>query len=346
MLPNPQIAAAREVVDRYAGTGRVLTHTIVHPNLGPARARRDGRLARRARPSGWKCYTLYGPPTTASPTGGWFLDDDEIGMPFLERVRRVGPQRRRGAQGPRRTDPRRRRSPRRRRATSDRPRPRSPTSTSSCTTPATNAIPTARRVPTTRRRRPGVDRLIKSLADAGDRARRQRVRRAREHVVPHAAPAGRGRARARQAARALGPERIVWGTDSTWYGSPQPLIDAFRAFRIPERMQEEYGYPPLTAETKEKILSVNARVALRRRRRRRRARRRRSHARLGGDAARRPSPTRSPRGGSPVSTRSVSRYSQPHVLATSKRISWSVTSATNSSRELEAVRGLAARRAR
>ena len=26
---------------------------------------------------------------------------------------------------------------------------------------------------------------------------------------------------------ALGPERVVWGTDSTWYGSPQPLIDGF-----------------------------------------------------------------------------------------------------------------------
>ena len=38
---------------------------------------------------------------------------------------------------------------------------------------------------------------------------------------------------------ALGPERIVWGTDCAWYGSPQPLIDAFRAFAIPERMQEQ-----------------------------------------------------------------------------------------------------------
>ena len=36
VLTNPQIAAARDVVDRYAGTGRVLTHTIVHPNLGAA----------------------------------------------------------------------------------------------------------------------------------------------------------------------------------------------------------------------------------------------------------------------------------------------------------------------
>ena len=32
---------------------------------------------------------------------------------------------------------------------------------------------------------------------------------------------------------AVGPDRIVWGTDSIWYGSPQPLIDAFRALRDP-----------------------------------------------------------------------------------------------------------------
>jgi hypothetical protein len=51
----------------------------------------------------------------------------------------------------------------------------------------------------------------------------------------------------------------VWGTDSIWYGSPQPLIDAFRAFEIPSRMQEESGYPALTVATKAKILGVNAR---------------------------------------------------------------------------------------
>jgi hypothetical protein len=58
---------------------------------------------------------------------------------------------------------------------------------------------------------------------------------------------------------ALGPDRILWGTDSIWYGSPQPLIDAFRAFEIPPSFQERFGYPPLTGETKEKILSHNAR---------------------------------------------------------------------------------------
>ena len=40
--------------------------------------------------------------------------------------------------------------------------------------------------------------------------------------------------------------------------SPQHLIDAFRAFQIPASYQERFGYPPLTREAKEQILSTNA----------------------------------------------------------------------------------------
>jgi uncharacterized protein len=57
---------------------------------------------------------------------------------------------------------------------------------------------------------------------------------------------------------AVGEDRILWGTDSVWYGPPQPLIDAFRAFTIPESMQHEFGYPALTPEVKQKILGGNA----------------------------------------------------------------------------------------
>jgi hypothetical protein len=56
----------------------------------------------------------------------------------------------------------------------------------------------------------------------------------------------------------LGPERILWGTDSIWYGSPQGQIDAFRAFEITPESQERYGYPALTAEMKDLILGGNA----------------------------------------------------------------------------------------
>ena len=56
----------------------------------------------------------------------------------------------------------------------------------------------------------------------------------------------------------VGPDNILWGTDSIWYGSPQDQIQAFRAFSISEELQEKHGYPPLTPEVKNKILGGNA----------------------------------------------------------------------------------------
>lgn len=56
----------------------------------------------------------------------------------------------------------------------------------------------------------------------------------------------------------FGEDRIIWGTDSIWYGSPQDQIQAFRAFHIGEEYQEKYGYPAITAEAKRKIFGLNA----------------------------------------------------------------------------------------
>ncbi len=246
VLTNAQIAAARDVVDRYAGTGRVLTHTIVHPNLGPAELDAMGEWAAQLRPSGWKCYTLWGPPTKASPTGGWFLDDDEVGFPFLERVRALGPRlvaTHKGIGGG---------------IAASSPRDIGP---------AAAAFPDITFVvyhsgydldaPADDTSR-GVDRLVQSLTAAGVGPGGNvyaelgttwflMLRRPLEaaHVL--------GKLLA-----ALGPERIVWGTDCVWYGSPQPLIDAFRSFTIPPALQERHGYPALTRATKERILSANA----------------------------------------------------------------------------------------
>ncbi|MGH8993273.1 MAG: amidohydrolase family protein, partial [Acidimicrobiia bacterium] len=57
---------------------------------------------------------------------------------------------------------------------------------------------------------------------------------------------------------AVGPERILWGTDSIWYGSPQDQIEAFRAFAITPQLQERFGYPALDAPAKQAILGANA----------------------------------------------------------------------------------------
>jgi predicted TIM-barrel fold metal-dependent hydrolase len=56
----------------------------------------------------------------------------------------------------------------------------------------------------------------------------------------------------------LGPDNIVWGTDSILVGSPQGQIQAFRTFTITEEYQERFGYPALTAEMKAKIFGLNA----------------------------------------------------------------------------------------
>ena len=61
-----------------------------------------------------------------------------------------------------------------------------------------------------------------------------------------------------QLMQGFGPDRILWGTDCIWWGSPQWIIEAFRRFQIPEQLQEQYGYPALTDEDREKIFGLNA----------------------------------------------------------------------------------------
>src|SRR5437867_2419451 len=58
--------------------------------------------------------------------------------------------------------------------------------------------------------------------------------------------------------RDLGPDYVMWGTDSALWGNPQWQIDAFRKFQIPEQLVEGHGYPPLTPELKAKVFGLNA----------------------------------------------------------------------------------------
>ncbi|WP_395676889.1 amidohydrolase family protein [Inquilinus sp.] len=47
--------------------------------------------------------------------------------------------------------------------------------------------------------------------------------------------------------RGLGYDRVVWGTDAVWTGSPQWQIEALRRLEIPEDMQKQRGFKPLGA---------------------------------------------------------------------------------------------------
>lgn len=258
ILSNSEIAATRELVDRLAGTGRLLHHSIVHPNL-PGELDRMSEIVSRHRPDGFKVYTLYGNARESGDArNGWMLDDEQFGLPFLQRAEELGVNiicAHKGLSGL---------------APTGSPRDIGP---AAATFPQLNFLVyhSGYEVPFSDGQQDfgereyrdsaesqGTDRLIKSLRDAGIEPGGNvyaelgstwyiLIKRPEEaaHVLG-------------KLLLALGEDNILWGTDSVWYGSAQPLIDAFRAFEIPESYQERYGYPALTEAIKAKILGLNA----------------------------------------------------------------------------------------
>ncbi len=61
-----------------------------------------------------------------------------------------------------------------------------------------------------------------------------------------------------EAMRFVGPDRIIWGTDSAGYGAQiGAAVMGLRNFQIPEELQWQYGYLPLTDGDKRKIFGGN-----------------------------------------------------------------------------------------
>ena len=61
--------------------------------------------------------------------------------------------------------------------------------------------------------------------------------------------------------RGLGTDRVLWGSDSVWYGSPQWQIEALRRLEIPAEMRKKHGFAPLGPAdglVKTAIFSANA----------------------------------------------------------------------------------------
>jgi predicted TIM-barrel fold metal-dependent hydrolase len=61
--------------------------------------------------------------------------------------------------------------------------------------------------------------------------------------------------------KGLGADHIVWGSDTLWYGSPQWQIEAMRRLEIPEDMRKKYGFSALggaNSATKQLIFGGNS----------------------------------------------------------------------------------------
>jgi hypothetical protein len=61
-----------------------------------------------------------------------------------------------------------------------------------------------------------------------------------------------------EALRFVGPDRIIWGTDSAGFAIQiRAAVMGMREFQIPEDMRKGYGYPEITEEDRRKIFGLN-----------------------------------------------------------------------------------------
>jgi hypothetical protein len=253
--PNPLsievMERARATATNVCGDRHVFLHGQVNPNVGDRGAALDHmRALAEAHPiAAWKVYTHV-------PFGrGWWLDDHEpgavqCGQAFIDTVREVGPAVvcvHKGLGGG------------------------STYSSPVDIGPAAKANPDITfvvyhsgydgpgegpyaRGGTTR----GIDRLLASLDAAGIDAH--------SNVYAELGSTWFNLMRdPTQAAHALGKlinrlgeDRVLWGTDSIWYGSPQSQIEAMRTFRISDELQDRYEYPAITDAVRRKIFGTNA----------------------------------------------------------------------------------------
>jgi hypothetical protein len=249
--PIEYAAEARALVAALGGRQRALIHGGVLPNEPGALALMDEQ-AREFNIAAWKTYPQWGPDGS-----GYWMDDEEYGIPFIEKARELGvkvicahrgiPL---GGLEYRYSHP----------ADIARAARRFPDVTFICY--HAGFEPGVAEGPYDPDADRGVDRLIKAHQDNGFEPDRGNL---------YAELGSTWRAcmsQPDQAAHLLGKllryfgeERICWGTDALWYGSPQDQIQALRSFSISGALQDQYGYPPITPRARRRIFGLNAAAA-------------------------------------------------------------------------------------
>jgi hypothetical protein len=244
-LESAEMAASIEVINRLADSQRAVIHGQVLPEQGQVQLDGMQQLKEEHGIAAWKVYTPY---------NGWRLDDPAIGIPFIEKARELDIKIiccHKGFPLPG-FDP-------------------------DFASPVDVGI-VAAAYPDVRfvvyhsafelgntegvydeNAMVGIDTLVKAMLDNG-------IAPNTGNVYAEIGSTWRVlMTDPEQAAHAIGKlllyvgeDRVVWGTDSIWYGSPQDQIAAFRAFEISTQLQDMHGYPALTPEIKRKIFGLNS----------------------------------------------------------------------------------------
>jgi uncharacterized protein len=245
VVPPKEMSHIRDEINRVTQSRRMLAHGLVSPQLGQADLDFMDQQAATLKVDAWKAYT------GAAAKGfehGWFLDDEKVAYPMLERVRKSGVRRfcvHKGLPlGP----------------VADYNHPRDLIKAAKdfpdidflvyhAGLLSVSAGKTTGEVPWTTefcqmKKQAGLTNIYMELGSTFGQL---------VTTNPTACAHLLG-----QLVDAFGVDHVLWGTDSIWYGTPQWQIDAFRRFEIPAALIDKHGYAPLTRAAKEQIFGLNA----------------------------------------------------------------------------------------
>jgi hypothetical protein len=263
LLSNEQIVKAREIINDFAGSRRLLAHSVITPKQPGWMEEVDKAIA-IYKPDSWKSYTIGDP--LAPSKFPWRLDDEQVMYPFYEKAVKAGitticihkgllpPDYEKSFAG-------------------------------------VWEYATAWDIGKAAKDWPQMNFVVyhsalRSFLELPDRAWAEfestgRIRWAsdlaeipqRFGVTNVYAELGTSFANSAVAhpkfsaalvgtlIKGMGADHIMWGTDSVWYGSPQWQIEAMRRLEIPEDMQKKYGFQALgsaNSATKQLIFGANA----------------------------------------------------------------------------------------
>jgi len=246
VVPPKEMTHIRDEINRVTQSRRMLAHGLITPQLGQADLDFMDRQAATLKVDAWKGYT------GAAPKGfdrGWFVDDEKIAYPMLERARKLGVKRiclHKGLPlGP----------------VADYNHPRDLIKAAKdfpdldfvayhAGLLSVSATSQSAEVPWTsdfcrmKQKEPSIKNIYMELGSTfGQLATTNPT--ACAHLLG-------------QVIATFGADHVLWGTDSIWYGTPQWQIEAFRRFEIPDALIEKHGYAPLTRPVKEQIFGLNA----------------------------------------------------------------------------------------
>jgi hypothetical protein len=236
----------RDEINRITRSRRMLAHGLITPQLGQRDLDFMDLQAQALKVDAWKGYT------GAAPKGfdrGWFVDDEKIAYPMLERARKLGVRRiclHKGLPlGP----------------VADYNHPRDVIKAArdfpdidfllyhagllgvSAAKP-TGEVPWTTEFCQMKKKEPGLRNIYMELGSTFGQL---------VTTNPTACAHLLG-----QVIDAFGADHVLWGTDSIWYGTPQWQIEAFRRFEIPQSLVAAHKYAPLTRPVKEQIFGLNA----------------------------------------------------------------------------------------